>query len=203
MFFIYQIFSVILSPLIRINLKIRILKKKEDKKRYRERFGISSLKRPEGRLIWIHATSVGEFKSANTLINHFYKKNNILVTTTTRSSANYAKINYGDKIIHQYLPIDNEKWIEVFLNKWKPNLCIWIESDLWPNITNLIKKKKIKAILLNLRISPNSYKRWFFLRGLYKKMLNTFDYIYAQSLIDQKRIIKLTNKNIKYHMIDI
>ena len=88
--------------------------------------------------------------------------------------------------------------LNFFLDNWKPNLCIWIESDLWPNTLNLIKKYKIKSILLNLRISPNSFNRWFFFKALYKKMLNSFDYIYAQSLIDQKRIISLTNKDIKY-----
>ena len=198
MFFVYKIISIVFVPLIKINLRIRILKKKEDKIRFRERFGITLLKRPKGKLIWIHATSVGEFKSTSIIIDKFYKKNNILVTTTTLSSAKYAKAKYGDKIIHQYSPLDNDKWIKFFLDNWKPNLCIWIESDLWPNTLNLIKKYKIKSILLNLRISPNSFNRWFFFKALYKKMLNSFDYIYAQSLIDQKRIISLTNNFYTY-----
>ena len=142
MFFVYKIISIVFVPLIKINLRIRILKKKEDKIRFRERFGITLLKRPKGKLIWIHATSVGEFKSTSIIIDKFYKKNNILVTTTTLSSAKYAKAKYGDKIIHQYLPLDIPNLTNKFLIHWKPNLSIFIDSEIWPNLIMQISEKK-------------------------------------------------------------
>ena len=90
MFIAYQFLGFILIPIIKLNIYLRIQKYKEDKNRYRERFGISKIKRPEGKLIWIHASSVGEFKSASTIINKLHNKYTILITTTTLTASNYA-----------------------------------------------------------------------------------------------------------------
>ena len=198
MLILYQFLSFILIPFIKINLLIRILKGKEDKLRYRERYGITSIKRPKGQIIWIHTASVGEFKSATILINNFYNQFNILLTTTTVSAANYAIKYYGNKIIHQYAPLDIKRWVNIFLKKWKPQMSIWIESDLWPTTLDLIKKQSIKSIVLNLRVSPKSYKKWLYFDNFYKNMINTFDEIFAQSPLDKKRIEKLIQRKINY-----
>ena len=188
MIFFYQLLGLILIPIIKINLHLRILKGKEDKIRYLERFGVSSIKRPLGKIIWIHAASIGEFKSSSILINKLHSNFNILVTTTTLSAANYAIENYGNKIIHQYAPLDITKWVNRFLETWKPQLTIWIESDLWPITLHLLKKKSIKSILINSRISPQSYKKWKYIKFFYKNIVSTFDEIFAQSPLDKKRI---------------
>ena len=198
MLILYQFLSFILIPFIKINILIRILKGKEDKLRYRERYGITSIKRPKGQIIWIHTASVGEFKSATILINNFYNQFNILLTTTTVSAANYAIKYYGNKIIHQYAPLDIKRWVNIFLKKWKPQMSIWIESDLWPTTLDLIKKQSIKSIILNLRVSPKSYKKWLYFDNFYKNMINTFDEIFAQSPLDKKRIEKLIHRKINY-----
>ena len=156
----YKLFAFLLIPIIKLNIYFRILKKKEDKDRYNERYGISNLKRPDGHLIWIHASSIGEFKSASEIINKLHKKFTILVTTTTLTASNYAINHFGNKIIHQYSPLDIQIWVNRFLDKWKPSLVLWIESDLWPTTLSLIKKKSIKSILINSRISPDSFKKW-------------------------------------------
>ena len=109
-------------------------------------------------MIWIHAASVGEFKSAVFLINSLQKKYTILVTTTTISAANFAVENYGHKIIHQFAPLDISMWVEKFLIRWKPKLVIWVESDLWPITTKLLKQKSIKSLLVNVRMSPQSFE---------------------------------------------
>ena len=140
MIIIYKYLGIILIPLIKINLLLRILKGKENKNRFSERYGISSIERPEGDLIWIHAASVGEFKSAVLLIDTLHKKYTILLTTTTLSAANFAIKKYGHKIIHQFAPLDISMWVEKFLIKWRPKLVIWIESDLWPITTKLLKQ---------------------------------------------------------------
>ena len=98
MLFFYQLLGYLLIPIIKINLYIRLLKGKEDKIRYLERYGISSINRPKGKIIWIHAASIGEFKSSSLLINKLHPNFNILVTTTTLCAANYAINNYGNKI---------------------------------------------------------------------------------------------------------
>ena len=198
MLFFYQFLAFILIPIIKINLYIRLLKGKEDKIRYLERYGISTIDRPQGKVIWIHAASIGEFKSSSILINKFHSNFNILVTTTTLSAANYAIEKYGNKIIHQYAPFDIIKWVDRFLETWKPQLSIWIESDLWPTTLHLLKKKSIKSILVNSRISPQSYQKWKLIKFFYKKIVSTFDEIFAQSPIDKKRIEFLTNREVNY-----
>jgi 3-deoxy-D-manno-octulosonic-acid transferase len=178
---------------------MRILKKKEDKNRYKERFGITNLKRPlEKELIWIHASSVGEFKSSDFLINNFYNNYYILITTTTTAAADYAIKNYGDKIIHQYAPYDITLWVNKFLDFWQPKFVVWIESDLWPNTIVKLRERGITSVFLNARISPKSFNKWKYFSSYYKFITKTFFAIYAQSQNDLKRIKRLTNNEVGY-----
>ena len=198
MIHLYKYLGIFLIPFIKINILFRIKRGKEVENRYKERFGIPSQKRPLNSLIWIHAASVGEFKSADLLINTLYKDYTILVTTTTVSAANYAKKFYADKIIHQFAPLDISFWVNKFLYFWKPNLVIWIESDLWPITMHLIKKMKIKALLVNVRISPESFTKWNKIQFFYKQITDCFAEIFAQSTIDKDRIINLTKRDVKF-----
>ena len=196
---LYKIISYFLIPLIKINTFIRILNKKEDKIRYKERFGFTNLQKPLGKeLIWIHASSVGEFKSSDFLINNFFNNYNILITTTTKTAADYAITNYGDKIIHQYAPYDVTFWINKFIDFWQPKLVIWIESDLWPNTIVRLRERKITSVFLNARISPKSFNKWKYFSSYYKFITKTFFAIYAQSQNDLKRIKSLTNNEVGY-----
>ncbi len=198
MIILYKYLGIILIPLIKLNVFIRMLRGKENKVRFSERYGITSIERPSGKVIWIHAASIGEFKSADLLINSLYKNYTILVTTTTLSAANFASKNYNHKIIHQFAPLDISLWIEKFLNKWSPELVIWIESDLWPITMNLLKQKSIKSLLVNVRMSPQSFKKWKKIKFFYKQMTECFSEIFAQSQLDKERINILTNRNIKF-----
>ena len=195
---IYKYLIYFLVPFIKLNLIIRIKKNKEDRKRVNERFGISIKSRPKGKLIWIHATSVGEFNSTTGLIKYLSKKNNILVTTSTLTAYNYCKQIFENKVIHQYAPIDHEPWVINFIKHWSPNLVIWIESDLWPNTLRIISKHKIPSILLNLRISPQSLNRWKLDKKSFSKILEYFDKVFAQSKHDLLEIKKLTSKKIEF-----
>ena len=196
---IYKIIVFLSIPIIIINLYFRVFLNKEDRRRYIERLGFNSEKKNKNKkLIWIHAPSVGEFKSSRILIKNYYKDYQILVTTTTKTAADYIGKNHNEEVIHQYIPFDVSNWSKKFINYWKPNIVIWIESDLWPNILNIIKNKKIKCFYLNARISPKSYTKWKFLNIFYKNILNNFYKIYAQSLDDMNRIEKLYGKKISY-----
>ena len=199
MIFIYQILVFILLPVIKFNVLLRIYNNKEIADRHKERYGISDYKlNAQKKIIWIHAASVGEFKSADFFIQKYYKKYTLLITTTTVSSAKYAKKYYGNKIIHQFAPLDVSFWVKKFLKKWNPVFVIWIESDLWPTTLNILKKKRIKAILVNLRLSPNSYNKWKLIPFFYNNLLSGFTEIFAQSILDQERIKSITNKRINY-----
>lgn len=196
---LYTTISYLLIPFILINTYLRILINKEDRNRYKERFGLTTIKKPiKKEVVWIHAASVGEFKSSDFIINNFYKNYCILVTTTTKTASDYALKNYGEKIIHQYAPFDVLFWINKFLNNWEPKLVIWIESDLWPNTIVRLKEKNISSIYLNARVSPKSFTKWKYFSSYYKFIIQTFSNIYAQSINDVNRIQKLTNIKIEY-----
>jgi len=198
MIYIYKYIGIILIPLIKLNILIRIKQSKEVANRYKERFGITSHSKPAKKLIWLHAASVGEFKSADVLINSLHKKYIVLVTTTTVSAAEYAMTHYKDKIIHQFAPLDVDFWIKRFLQYWNPSLVIWIESDIWPITMHVLKKFKINAILVNVRMSPQSFNKWKKISFFYKQTLECFSEIYAQSKIDQKRIMSLIKRDVKF-----
>ena len=196
---LYIVISYFLIPLILINTYIRVFKKKEDKARYKERFGITNLQKPLGKeLIWIHASSVGEFKSTDFLINNFSNNYYILITTTTKTASDYALNNYGDRVIHQYAPYDVTIWINKFLDLWQPKLVIWIESDLWPNTIIRLREREINSVFLNARISPKSFNKWKYISSYYKFITKTFFAIYAQSQNDLKRIKRLTDNKVEY-----
>ena len=143
MIFFYRILIncvFIFSPLI---IFFRILNNKESPIRFKERYCLFSKKKIKGNLIWLHVASVGELMSVVPLIFKLEKKKNIkqiLVTTTTISSANIFKKFKFKKTLHQFFPIDNNFLAKKFINYWKPELAIFVESEIWPNILINLKK---------------------------------------------------------------
>ena len=145
-FFIYQfLLSIILvfSPLIII---LRILKNKEDRSRFREKFSLISKKRGAGKLIWFHGSSVGEILSVIPVIKRYEVDKSIskiLITTSTLSSSKILEKIKFKKTIHQFYPIDHILISKKFLDHWKPDLAIFLESEIWPGMFKLIKNKNI------------------------------------------------------------
>ena len=138
---VYRFLLFVFYPFIILYLNIRRWKGKEDKIRIKERFGKTNIVRPNGKLIWFNAVSVGEINSAWTIINELNKnvENNILITTTSLTSANNVlnkinKLPNPNKVIYQFVPIDVTICMKRFLNHWKPNLLINVESEFWPNL---------------------------------------------------------------------
>ena len=209
MFFFYKFLSLIIYPFLNIFLRIRILTKKEDKIRFKEKLGHPSLA-TKPNLIWFHVASLGEIKSIHSIIKYYQKNKelNILITSVTTSSSNYFDENLkSHNTFHQYAPIDNPIIIERFLNFWNPKLSIFVESEIWPNMI-FQTSKKCKLILLNARISKNSFKKWKFFKNIFKKIMNKFEFILPQSnevlkileFFDLKKIKFIGN--IKYTNID-
>jgi 3-deoxy-D-manno-octulosonic-acid transferase len=197
MVFLYQALSIILSPLIDAYLTFRKFKKKEDKYRFYERFGHSKVSRPEGTLIWIHCASVGESKSSIALAEAILAKhslNNILITSGTITSAKQIIDNLPKRTIHQYVPVDKLIAVKRFLHHWQPNLAIFIESELWPNLITQTKKF-CKLVLVNGRVSEKSFKNWQKLHKIGFNLLKNFSICFAQSQSDRKKFINLGLKN--------
>ncbi len=198
---LYQILSVLLSPLIDLYLIFRKYKKKEDPIRFDERLGYYSIQRPNGFLIWIHAASVGESKSALTLANSLLKKYpsiNILITSGTVTSANEIAKNLPQRTIHQYIPVDKFFAVRRFLKYWKPDLAMFVESELWPNLIIQTNKSGCPLILVNGRISDDSFKSWKILHKFGFNLLKNFSLCFAQSQIDQEKFIDLGVENVHW-----
>lgn len=173
-----------LAPVLKYHLKYRLKRGKEDPVRLCERFGGASFSRPQGKLIWFHGASVGESLSILKLIDQLLEIQptlNILVTTGTVTSAKLLAIHLPKQCRHQYIPLDVPRWIKRFLNHWQPDLAIFIESELWPNILQGIKKRQIPLILLNSRMSERSYNFWKRFPKTSQKLLKFFDICFTPS----------------------
>ena len=200
MFFLYQIILslfFLLSPIIII---FRILKNKEDKIRFKEKFSIPSKKRIRGKLIWFHGASVGEILSVIPLIEKYEKDksiNQILITSSTLSSSKVLNRFKFKKTIHQFYPIDHIFLVKKFLKYWKPNLAIFIESEIWPSMFRELKQKKITLILLNARITKKTFLKWKMLKNFSEKVFNKITIAYPQNLETKYFLKKLKVKKIK------
>ena len=181
---LYNIIIIIIIILSPILIFYRILKKKEDPKRFLEKFGLSKIKRESGKLIWFHCSSVGEFLSIVPLIEKLENEGNIknilLSSSTLSSSKIFNKFKFR-KTFHQFYPIDNPFIIKKFLNYWKPSAAFFVESEIWPEMLRSLKKNKVKIFLLNARISKKSFKRWRYLKNIGINIFNSFNFIFPQN----------------------
>ena len=183
---LYGFLIALFTPFYRFMILPKRLKKgKEDPQRYLEKFGCISHKRNTGKkCVWFHAASVGESLSLLKLIEAFIKEHpkwDILLTTGTMTSAKIVEQRFPKKVIHQYAPLDFKPAIKRFLTHWKPDLMVWVESELWPNLIFQAHKQKIPLVLLNMRLSTRSFKRWVFLRQIFLDLLNCFDLVLTQT----------------------
>lgn len=181
---IYRAASSALSPLLRPYLKRRAVKGKEDLARLDERFGHADRPRPEGKLIWLHGASVGETLSALPLLRALLDANpdaHALFTSGTVTSASLLAERLPKRAFHQFMPLDQPAAIKRFLAHWKPDLALWIESELWPNTLEAVREARIPAALVNARLSEKSFAQWKRARGLSERMLSAFSLALAQT----------------------
>ena len=187
---------LIFSPII---IFIRLIYKKEDPKRFLEKFTLFSQKRKKGTLIWFHAVSVGELISIIPLVKKLEKNkkiSQILITSTTLTSSTLFTNFKFKKTIHQYFPIDNNYLTKRFLRYWNPKLAIFIDSEIWPNMLHNLKKNSVMRILLNARINKKSYNKWKKLGRFSENLFQSFNKTYPQNKESQKYLKKLKVKNI-------
>ena len=193
--FIYLI--LIFSPLI---ILVRILKKKEDVYRFKEKFCFFSKKKIKKNLVWFHGASVGEISSIIPIVFSLEKNkkiDQILITSSTLSSANVFKQFKFKKTIHQFFPVDTNNMSRKFLNYWKPSLAIFIDSEIWPNMILNLKKKSIPIFLLNARITQKSFNKWKMLPNFSKKIFQCIDKSIVSNQETKKYLRYFGVKNIR------
>ena len=202
MYFWYRFFTYLFYPFAPIYLYFRKIKKKEVSISYKEKLSRIETAREEGFLIWFHVASVGEAMSILPLIESCIEEkkiDKILLTSITLSSGNVLKKRFSQnvKVFHQFLPLDVSVWTNKFLDHWKPNLSIFIDSEIWPNLISQISKKKIPLLLINARITKKSFDRWKLIIGFAKKIFEKFDLCIASNKESESFLKILGAKNIK------
>jgi 3-deoxy-D-manno-octulosonic-acid transferase len=199
MYFFYNIIAnlvIIVSPLI---IFFRIIKGKEDIKRVNEKFCIYSQKKTNKK-IWIHAASVGELMSIVPIIRKLEKNkkiNNIILTTSTTSSAKIFKKLRLKKTSHVYFPLDNNYIVKRFIKYWRPELTIFIDSEIWPNMIKNLHLKNIPIIIMNARITERSFNRWQIFPNFANQVFGKISLALPQNLETLKYLKLLKVKNIK------
>ena len=201
MFIFYQIiilFLTIISPII---ILYRIVKNKEDKKRFIEKYSLPTKRRKAGKLIWFHGASVGEIQSIIPLIKNYEKKKSIdqiLITSSTLSSSKIIDKFRFKKTIHQFYPIDHIFITNNFLNYWKPSVAVFIESEIWPAMFKNLNFKKVPIILLNARLTKKSFERWSKIKKFGKSIFDNISIAYPQNLETKFYLKKITSSKIDF-----
>ncbi|MGA8695199.1 MAG: 3-deoxy-D-manno-octulosonic acid transferase [Xanthobacteraceae bacterium] len=188
----YQLGSALGTPIASQLLMRRQKRGKEHPERLSERLGQASMPRPKGPLIWVHGASVGEMLAAISLIERLRARDfAVLVTSGTVTSAALAEQRLPNGVLHQFIPLDAPRFVRRFLDHWRPDLALFVESDLWPNLICSSANRKIPMIIINGRLSERSFKRWRRVPGVIAALLNRFDLCLAQSAADAERYTKL------------
>src|SRR5262249_8725345 len=157
------------APLVRRYLDARCRRGKEDRERLGERLGIASAQRPSAPLLWVHAASVGEANSVLALIERVVAERpgiEVLMTTGTVAAARLLQSRSPPCTRHQFVPVDLPQAVERFLDHWHPDLALWVESELWPNLILATRSRGVPILLANARLSTRSLARWRILPGL-------------------------------------
>ncbi len=191
---IYSSLTYLAVPFVFGRFILKGLKNKAYLHRLNERFGFIDLPKDFSCDVWFHAVSVGEVKAISNVVKRLKENRpslNILLTTTTPTGSDIVKKDLNKYVYHIYFPLDISLVVERFLNKLQPSLVVIAETEIWPNLFYKCYKKRIPLILINARMSLNSYKNYKKIRFFIKNVLNMCDKILARSKEDAKRFLEL------------
>jgi 3-deoxy-D-manno-octulosonic-acid transferase len=191
---LYRSLTAAAAPVVALYLNARRRRGKEDVERLPERFGIASAPRLPPPLVWVHAASVGEASSVLALIERILAERlaiEILITTGTVAAAGLLHGRLPPRARHQFVPVDLPRAVERFLDHWHPDLAIWVESELWPNLALATQRRGIPMLLANARLSAGSLARWRMAPGLVRPVLEAFALCLAQDEVQAERFRRL------------
>jgi 3-deoxy-D-manno-octulosonic-acid transferase len=207
---LWALIASLLAPLLPFYLRRRVAKGKEIAERLAERQGHGAV-RPAGRLIWCHAASNGETLSLLPLMEALAKQDHalsFLVTTGTVTSARLLEQRLSPELAprtqHRFLPLDVPRWVARFLDGWRPDLAVIVESEIWPNMLAAANRQGVPLALINARMSARSARGWGWVSGFARGLLGRFGLILAQTEGDAARFAALAGRpvpcwgNLKY-----
>ena len=180
---LYRAATSALEPFAPLLLARRAKAGKEDRARLNERLARTTTPRPAGPLAWLHGASVGESLSILPLVERLRAERPdvaVLVTSGTVTSAELLPRRLPAGAIHQYLPVDTPGGARRFLDHWRPDLAVFVESELWPNLLLTAKARGVTLALVSAKLSDKSYARWQARPFAAGRLLGGFDLILAQ-----------------------
>jgi len=187
------------APLLKAMLRRRVGRGKEVAARLRERWGEDASPRPPGRLLWLHAASVGETVSVLPVLTALHQAApdlRVLLTTGTVTSAELLvrrlpELGLGDCVQHRFVPLDVPAWVTRFLAHWRPDAVALVESEIWPNLIAAVRARRVPLMLVNARLSARSFAQWRRVPGLARAAFGAFARVQAQSAEDAARLLQL------------
>ncbi len=201
---LYAGLTTLAAPLLRLHLRRRARRGKEIAARLPERRGIEATPRPAGKLIWLHAASMGETTSILPVIEALFQLRpelTVLVTTGTVTSAELLagrrdSLAPPGRLLHRFIPLDVPSWVARFLDHWRPDAGALVESELWPNLLVAARRRHIPLLLVNGRMSPGSYKNWRRWPSVARSLFGGFVQVQAQSRHDGERFTALGARQV-------
>ena len=188
--------ATIAAPALRVMLRRRVARGKEIADRLPERRGLDTMPRPAGRVIWVHAASVGETLSVIPVLEALRQHPvTVLVTTGTVTSARLLQQRCPGTL-HRFVPLDVPGWVNRFLDHWRPDAAAFLESELWPNMLRACGRRAIPLMLLNGRLSARSQAGWARAPTFARQVVGAFDTVWAQSDADAGRLRSLGARNV-------
>ena len=197
---IYRTVSRAGAPVASFALKQRLKAGKEDPARIGERKGEAGRARPDGPLVWIHGASVGESLSVIPLVQRLRADRpgyNFLVTTGTVTSAALMAERLPAGAFHQFIPLDHPDYVAAFLDHWRPDAALFVESEFWPNLILGARERASFMALVNGRVSPRSFEDWKRQPNAIKFILSSFDVILAQDPQNAERLSTLSGRSVE------
>tara|TARA_B100002051_G_scaffold214535_1_gene206561 strand:+ start:486 stop:1718 length:1233 start_codon:yes stop_codon:yes gene_type:complete len=201
MFYIYEFILLIFIIFSPIFFLIRIVSGKEDPKRFLEKLCLYSKSKNINKTIWFHGASIGEITSIIPIVKSLEKNkkiDKILLTSSTTSSASIIKKFKFKKTIHVFYPIDTYYLTNKFIKYWKPQIALFIDSEIWPNMIKNLNKNKIPIILLNGRITKKSFVRWKNFPNFSKEIFSKISLAMPQNDETMKYLKNLGVKKVKF-----
>lgn len=198
----WTIAAAAMAPAVRMYLRKRATRGKEIALRLPEREGIDPTPRPDGRLVWMHAASVGETMSILPVLDALRHRTKILLTTGTVTSQNLLDQRIPDQglagdVLHRFAPLDVPRWVNGFLNHWQPDAACFVESELWPNQLAACQARGINTMLLNGRMSDRSFRHWSLFPTFAHQIIGGFTHVQARGDQDAGRLQALGARHVE------
>jgi 3-deoxy-D-manno-octulosonic-acid transferase len=190
---IYNLFLFLYAMIMAPKILWQMARKSKRLPTFKDRLGYPNPTAPNGTRIWIHAVSLGEMKAAAALIRHL-SHTSVLITTSTATGFEEATRSFLAAQI-RYLPLDFSWTMRRWMRSFNPNLLVFVEGDIWPNLLHEAQMIHAKTALISGRISERSVKRFRFFPKLARRLFS-LDLIAVQNEENRKRFLSLVDREI-------